>query len=803
MSNYLKYEFTIWMKKQKKSNGDLYKPNTINQYTSALKNSTAKFKNLRIKNTDLFNYDTVEEFEKVHNMLISRPDFEDIDTSSGNKAYSNGMKMYLRFLRERQGIVSDTVDNDIELEEKFEWTGFYIKLADAILKYKNDRKKLLLILNRIFDTTGIKNSLCEGEEELKDVCPFTIFGIFNKGSNANRNKLLKQFAIEFGITETVPTTFLGSPMLNPMNSWFFHGSEAIENGDIDNLWELFEAAIMFADGKQDKKYDVIRYYDKVIKQKCVKWNVTMGLYWIRPWNYLPLDDRTRKYCKKYNIYDPLGGIIGNWKQPPEGTLYLEVIDKLKNSFSTSKSNKLKSFPKLSLAAWIDGKDKSYPSPIDEVEVLETKSENKEGEKRYWWLNANPKFWSFSEIGIGEEVEWTLYNDNGNKRHVFQNFLDAREGDIVIGYESTPVKRIVALGKVSRQNDGKSLYIEKTESLTNSVEFNDIKNNKELQNMEYIVNPNGSFFKLTEKEYNVLMDMIREQNPLQKEKKLNPYNKEDFLRDVYLSSDDYDTLKSLLKRKKNIILQGAPGVGKTFAAKRLAYSMIGYENESKVMCVQFHQSYSYEDFIMGYKPYEDGFKLEFGVFYNFCKKAENKPDEPYFFIIDEINRGNLSKIFGELLMLIEADKRGQKMTLAYNGMNFSVPNNLYIIGMMNTADRSLAMIDYALRRRFSFYSMKPAFESEGFKGYQRKLNNIKFDNLIRVIQQLNETIIDDASLGEGFVIGHSYFCGQDVCTDAWLKEVIEFDLIPILEEYWFDDNSKARLWADKMRGVLNG
>jgi len=794
MESYLKDEFIIWMKKQKKSNGQPYSSNTINQYTSSLKNTTAKFGKLDIKNTDLFNYDTLEEFEKVHNMLKTHPNFEKIDLSAGNKAYSNGMKIYLHFLKERQGFVSAESREDIEAAEEFEWTEFYIKLADEILKYKNDREKLLLILSRIFSTTGIKNSLYEGENALKDVCPFTVFGIFNKGSDINRNKLLQQFAVEFGITEAVPTTFTGIPVLNPMMAWFFAGNAAIDNGDIDNLWELFEAAIRFADGGKDRRNDVIKYFNKVIKQKCAKWNVTVGLYWIRPWDYLQLDDRTRKYCKKYNVYAPLGETIGSWKQPPEGGLYLEVIDKLKNNFVGSEDNKLRSFPELSLAAWIDGTDKpDEPDGIGKGCV----------ERQYWWLNANPKFWSFSEIEVGEEVKWTLYNDNGNKRHIFQNFLDAKEGDLVIGYESTPVKQIVALGKVSRENDGEYLYIKKTEGISSPIEFSAIKDNDELQKMEYIINPNGSFFKLTAEEYNVLMDMIREQNPLPKDEKPDKYDKEDFLKEVYMSPGDYDTLDSLVKRKKNIILQGAPGVGKTFAAKRLAYSIMGCKDDNRVLCIQFHQSYSYEDFIMGYKPYEDGFKLEYGIFYNFCKKAENKPNEPYFFIIDEINRGNLSKIFGEMLMLIENDKRGQKMTLAYKRMPFSVPKNLYIIGMMNTADRSLAMIDYALRRRFSFYSINPAFESEGFKKYQRELNDIKFDRLIQVVQELNETITNDASLGKGFVIGHSYFCGEDVFTDHWLRQIIEYDLIPILEEYWFDDNSKAKLWADKMRGVPNG
>ncbi len=196
---------------------------------------------------------------------------------------------------------------------------------------------------------------------------------------------------------------------------------------------------------------------------------------------------------------------------------------------------------------------------------------------------------------------------------------------------------------------------------------------------------------------------------------NSYTKEDFLSEVFISEEKYNLLINLLERKN---------VGKTFAAKRLAYSIIGEKNENQIEFVQFHQNYSYEDFIMGYKPTENNFELRTGIFYNFCKKAEENPDQKFFFIIDEINRGNLSKIFGELLMLIEADKRGkEKMKLAYRPEeNFSVPENLFIIGMMNTADRSLAIIDYALRRRFSFFEMNPAFDSDGFKKYQSSLNS---------------------------------------------------------------------------------
>lgn len=293
----------------------------------------------------------------------------------------------------------------------------------------------------------------------------------------------------------------------------------------------------------------------------------------------------------------------------------------------------------------------------------------------------------------------------------------------------------------------------------------------------------------------------QENTISNEKDIM-YDKKIFLSEVYMTSERYDSLRGLLHNRKNIILQGAPGVGKTFAAKRLAYSIMGVKDDSKIEFIQFHQNYSYEDFIMGYKPSRDGFELQNGIFYKFCNKASNDPDREYFFIIDEINRGNMSKIFGEVLMLIEKDYRGKKLTLAYNGLPFSVPENLYVIGMMNTADRSIALIDYALRRRFSFFAIEPGFNSDGFKKYMKSFNNDTFNELIERVKELNMEITKDPTLGTGFCIGHSYFCGQGECTDEWMQSVVEYDILPMLEEYWFDEPTRIQKWQNILRGVFN-
>ena len=284
---------------------------------------------------------------------------------------------------------------------------------------------------------------------------------------------------------------------------------------------------------------------------------------------------------------------------------------------------------------------------------------------------------------------------------------------------------------------------------------------------------------------------------------NEYSEADFLSDIFMSKEDYNELVETLKHQKNIILCGAPGVGKTYAAKKLAYSVMGEQADERVMQVQFHQSYSYEDFIMGYRPVESGgFEIRTGAFYDFCQKAKEDSENDYFFIIDEINRGNLSRIFGELFMLIENSKRGNiDLPLLYRPEErFTVPKNLYIIGMMNTADRSLAMLDYALRRRFAFFEMKPGFETPQFKAYQADLGSDSLDRVISCVEELNHVIESDQSLGAGFCIGHSYFCnlGEDESEIApKLKVVVKHDIIPMLREYWFDDIQKANEWGEKL------
>ena len=287
-----------------------------------------------------------------------------------------------------------------------------------------------------------------------------------------------------------------------------------------------------------------------------------------------------------------------------------------------------------------------------------------------------------------------------------------------------------------------------------------------------------------------------------------YTSADFLDEVFLRPEDVEQMLGLLRRKKNLILQGAPGTGKTFAAKRLAYALMGQTDDSRVEVVQFHQSTAYEDVVVGLRPTaEGGFAAAEGVFARFCRRAAADPGRDYVFIIDEINRANISKAFGELLMLIEAEHRGEALRLPVSGELLSVPKRLHIIGMMNTADRGLALIDYALRRRFAFFEMRPALDHPGFLRHVEAVGSARLEALVDVVRRLNQRIAEDEALGPGFQIGHSYLClpaagpENPAGTDADVTSVVRYELEPLVREYWFDNPAAMDESIHELESVL--
>ncbi|WP_321974207.1 AAA family ATPase [Paratractidigestivibacter sp.] len=429
-------------------------------------------------------------------------------------------------------------------------------------------------------------------------------------------------------------------------------------------------------------------------------------------------------------------------------------------------------------------------------------------KHVWLFVCNPHIWSFANAPVGKVHFYDLKNEKGNWRAKRSCFLAAKAGDPFLCYESSPVQGVIGGGVIAQEQDGEVIRFRKDFNLAEPLALDELRGIPELASSVFQTNLQGSLFELTGDEYSAVAGRMKAaggDGPTLTEG-AEPYGDADLLADVFISPERLAALKALVGRKKNVILQGAPGTGKTFLARRLAWDLIGAKDESKVELVQFHQSYAYEDFVQGLRPTRDGaFELREGVFHSFCRRAAARPDETFVFLIDEINRANVSKVFGELLMLIEAGHRGDPCTLAYSGERFSVPENLYIIGMMNTADRSLALMDYALRRRFGFFRMEPAFESDGFGAYVAGCQSEELARMVGRVRALNATIAADASLGEGFRIGHSYFCRDDMGdlgpdeVHEWLGSVVDYDIAPQLEEYWFDEPERAADEAARLRG----
>ena len=820
---------------------------------------------------------------------------------------------------------------------QFAWTTYYSELADKLLFYKSNRADLMQILKDEFRKLNMRYPFIENGEPIEDICPFTVFGSFNKGiTDENRIAIMSAIGNNFGVKADMPQTFDGIPVLNNLKAWFFSYESDRKPDDISNLWDLFEAALTFADEPSEaSKSEFIRCYDLVIQQLGIKWNITMGLFWVRPYVYLNLDETNRKYLldKESPLADSLKA-VSSLKQLPQANDYLELVEVCKNYFNNEDAL-FHSFPELSVHTWktkafeseekkvstanflkwfapiiealrkLDGQgtpeevrkqiiadmaltddivnetrgkskvkkfdnevafarnylayegyidksvkgvwrltEKGFTEPMDEeiasdifykwMDIHKDRREKEETatgelsqeEIRYWIYTPGEKsskwedFYSKGIMGIardemGDLKKYTskdamkakmkeLYGEEYTYLHAahatWQFANELKPGHII--YAKKGKFKLIGRGIVESDyifDDKRDEYkhIHKI-NWTHDGEW-DHPGHAVLKTLTDITSYTDYVQKL---EALFLDDETDVDETEKKERSYSVYNDADFLVEVFMEPERYETLVNLLKNKKNVILQGAPGVGKTFVAKRLAYSIMGKRDTSRVMMVQFHQSYSYEDFIMGYRPVRDGFELAAGPFYEFCKKAQVDDENDYFFIIDEINRGNLSKIFGELLMLIENDKRGEKLRLLYANELFSVPKNVHIIGMMNTADRSLAMIDYALRRRFAFFDLEPAFDSVGFKALMVESANSKLEALVEEIKALNEYISRDETLGEGFRIGHSYLCTDEEVTDDWLLSVVEHEIIPLLNEYWFDERTKIEQWTNRLFGVLD-
>lgn len=578
------------------------------------------------------------------------------------------------YLRERFG------DTSVD-KKRFLWTRFYEAIADKLLLYRDKRDELIKgihsIASKVEGLSNLQDQFQDGSTgPLKDICPFTAMGIFNRGiTDVNRKNIATELATFLGVEEVVPDSFEGIPILNNQRSWFFGFDNKRKSDDIEVLWEIFARAITFSDSDDpDARAAFISAYDSATERFGVGWNLTMGLYWIRPWNFPTLDGQSQRYIsKKLNIKIGLNGPKGRCNAND----YLAVLNTLETRFQ-EEAYPVHSFPELSLAAWLfkDGGISAHPNATDtDVQSDEPGSEPEE------------------EVTIAPIEPYSVDN--------------------IIG-------------------DG--CFIER-----------------------------------------VKLERILER----------------------------------LRTKKNLILQGPPGTGKTWLAKRLAFALIGQKNDSKVRAVQFHPNLSYEDFVRGWRPSGDGkLTLVDGPFVEMIRAAENDPITRHVIVIEEINRGNPAQIFGEMLTLLEVDKRtpNEALELSYRRKDDErvfIPDNLYVIGTMNIADRSLALVDLALRRRFAFIDLKPAL-GKTWKDWVANQCGIATDILDEIeskILTLNAEITSDSSLGEQFSIGHSYVTppfGIPI-KDAreWFRQVVDTEIGPLLDEYWFDSLDKARKARERL------